>query len=138
MANLSVYLNFQHQTEEAFTFYQKVFNGRIIGEPKRFGDFPIPALTEDDKNLIAHMELEILGKHILKGTDALASLGFSVKMGNNIYITIQTDSREETTQYFNALSEEGVVTQPLEDMYWGAYYGSCTDKYGVQWVITNG
>ncbi len=138
MANLSVYLNFQHQTEEAFHFYQKVFNGRFIGEPKRFGDFPIPSLTEEDKKLIAHIELEILGKHLLKGTDALASLGFTVTMGNNIYISIHTDSREQTTQYFTALAEGGQVTQPLEDMYWGAYYGSCTDKYGVQWVITNG
>jgi len=24
---------------------------------------------------------------------------------------------------------------PLQDMFFGAYYGSCTDKYGVNWMV---
>jgi PhnB protein len=24
---------------------------------------------------------------------------------------------------------------PLADMFWWAYYGSMTDKYGIQWMV---
>jgi PhnB protein len=48
---------------------------------------------------------------------------------------LQPDSRTETENLFNALSAGGKVTQPLQDKFWGDYYGSFTDKYGVQWMF---
>ena len=38
----------------------------------------MPPIAEDDKNLIMHIELPILGGHILMGTDAPGTLGFTV------------------------------------------------------------
>lgn len=139
MTSVSTYLNFKNSTEEAFEFYKSVFNGRYVKELKRFGDLPeingMPPLSDADKKLVVHVELEILGGHILKGTDALESFGFKVNFGNNMYICLHPDSREQTKAIFNKLAEGGVITQPLEDMYWGAYYGGCTDEFGVQWVV---
>jgi len=69
------------------------------------------------------------------GTDAPESMGFKVKSGNNIYINLSPDTRNETKRLFEALSDGGVVEQDLQDMFWGDYYGSCKDKFGVEWMF---
>ena len=61
-------------------------------------------MTEADKNLVMHVALPILGGHMLMGTDAPESLGFSVKRVNNIYINLEPDTRKETERLFKALS----------------------------------
>ena len=136
MARTSTYLNFPRNTEEAFNFYKTVFGTEFSGEGvARMGDFPNPQLAEEDKNLIMHIELPITGGHVLMGTDAPESMGFTVIMGNNIQIMLEPDTREETKRLFEALASGGQVTQELQDMFWGAYYGSCTDKFGIQWMF---
>ena len=82
-----------------------------------------------------HVELAITGGHLLMGTDAPESMGFKVNFGNNIYIQLEPDTRAETKRLFYALSAGGQVTMELQDMFWGAYFGSCTDKFGVQWMF---
>ena len=136
MARTSTYLNFPRNTEEVFNYYKTVFGTEFSGEGvARMGDFPNPQLVEEDKNLIMHIELPITGGHVLMGTDAPESMGFTVTMGNNIQIMLEPDTREETKQLFEALASGGQVTQELQDMFWGAYYGSCTDKFGIQWMF---
>lgn len=139
MAKVSTYLNFPDSTEKAFTFYKSVFGGEFSGDISRFGDIPpmegMPAVAEADKNLVMHIALPILGGHMLMGTDAPESMGFSLHEGNNVYINLQPDTREETQRLFKLLSEGGTVEQELQDMFWGDYYGSCKDKFGVQWMF---
>ena len=139
MARVSTYLNFPRHTEEAFNFYRSVFGGEFIGGINRFSDIPptdgAPPLAEGDKNLVMHIALPILGGHMLMGTDAPESMGFTVNFGNNIYINLEPDTREETKKLFDGLSAGGKVTMDLQDMFWGDYFGSCTDKYGVQWMF---
>lgn len=140
MAQVSTYLNFGRNTEAAFLFYKTVFGGEFSGGGiARFGDFPpaegMPQLAETDKNLIMHIELPILNGHILMGTDAPESMGFKLNQGNNVHIMLSPDTKAETDRLFSALSAKGVVTMPLQDMFWGAYYGSCTDQFGVQWMF---
>lgn len=139
MARVSTYLNFGRNTEEAFNFYKSIFGGEFGNDGiARMGDIPQteggPAIAESDKNLIMHIELTVLG-HTLMGTDAPESMGFSVNFGNNVHINLEPDTRAETEKYFNGLSAGGTVTMPLQEMFWGAYYGSCTDKFGVQWMF---
>ena len=140
MARVNTYLNFPRNTEEAFNFYKSVFGGEFSGGGiARFSDIPagdgMPPLPEQDKNLVMHIELPILGSHVLMATDAPETMGFNVNFGNNVHISLEPDSREETKRLFDALSAGGKVTMDLQDMFWGAYYGSCTDKYGVQWMV---
>lgn len=139
MASTSTYLNFPNQTEEAFTFYRSIFGGDFEGGIHRFGDIPpsddMPPIADEDKNLVMHIALPILGGHMLMGTDAPASMGFSVIVGNNVHISLHPDTRTQTDELFNKLAAGGKVTMPLQDMFWGAYYGSCTDKYGIQWMF---
>ena len=105
----------------------------------RFSDIPPvegqPPLAEADKNLVMHVELRILGSHTLMGTDAPESMGFKVNFGNNVYINLQPDTRAETKDLFDKLAAGGKVEMDLQDMFWGDYFGSCTDKFGVQWMF---
>jgi PhnB protein len=140
MSSVSTYLNFPRQTEEAFNFYKSVFGTQFDGQGiMRFKDIPsqegMPPIPEEDLNLVMHVSLPILNGHLLMGTDAPESMGFKVNMGNNVYINLQADTREETRRLFKALSEGGKVEQELQDMFWGDYYGSCKDKFGVQWMF---
>ncbi len=140
MARVSTYLNFSRNTEEAFNFYKSIFGGEFAGNGiSRFGDIPptdgMPPLAEADKNLVMHIELPILGGHSLMGTDAPESIGFTIEPGNNVFINLEPDTRQETKRLFDALSAGGKVTMDLQDMFWGDYFGSCTDKYGVQWMF---
>ncbi len=139
MSRVTTYLNFTRSTEEAFNFYKSVFGTEFKDEIKRLGDVPaqegMPPMQEEDKNLIMHVELPILGGHVLMGTDAPESMGFTVKFGNNIYINLEPDTRAEADQLFAKLSEGGKVEMAIQDMFWGGYFGSCTDKFGVQWMF---
>ena len=139
MARTSTYLNFPRNTEAAFTFYKSVFGGDFIGGIHRFYDIPAqpgaPPMADTDKNLVMHIELPITGGHVLMGTDAPESMGFKVNFGNNTYINLEPDTRAETDRLFQALSADGKIGMPLQDMFWGAYFGSCTDKFGVHWMF---
>ncbi|WP_462220060.1 VOC family protein, partial [Ferruginibacter sp.] len=95
----------------------------------------MPTISDDLKNLVMHVELAITGGHILMGTDAPEEFGFKVNFGNNVYINLEPDTRAETKNLFDALSAAGKVEMDLQDMFWGAYFGSCTDKFGVQWMF---
>ncbi|WP_417357993.1 VOC family protein [Flavobacterium sp.] len=133
MRAVNPYLNFNGNTEEAFNFYRSVFGGEFV-TIMRFVDTPgCESMPETEKNGIMHIALP-LGSSLLMGTDVPKSME-QVKFGTNSSITIDAESREEADKYFNGLAEGGKVGMPMDDMFWGAYYGMLTDKFGVQWMI---
>ena len=99
MARVSTYLNFMGTTEEAFAFYREVFGTEYIRPATRMGDMPMPPgapqLSEAEQAMIMHVELPILAGHVLMGTDMLRSMGHELKVGNNVTINLELDSREE-------------------------------------------
>jgi len=140
MSRVTTYLNFGGNTEEAFNFYKSVFGTEFGGMGiSRFGDIPamegMPPMSEADKKMIMHIELPILGGHSLMATDAPESMGFKMNFGNNVYINLEPDTRAETKKLFDALAAGGKITSPLKDEFWGSYFGTCTDKFGVQWMF---
>jgi len=140
MARVTTYLNFPGKTEEAFMHYKTIFNGEFTGVGlRRFGDIKMPdgmpPLSDADKKLIIHAELTILGGHVLMATDSPETMGFKLETGNNMHINLEPETKEETKRLFDALSKDGHVTMPLQDMFWGAYFGTCTDKYGINWMF---
>lgn len=140
MARTSIYVNFPGNTEEAFIFYKTVFGGEFGNDGiARFGDMPqmegAPPMSDALKAMIIHVELEITGGLILMGTDAPKEMGFSVIQGNNVNINLEPDTKEEADRLFNALSEGGKILQPLQEMFWGAYYGHLQDRFGIYWMV---
>lgn len=139
MASVGTYLNFPGSTEAAFEFYRSVFGGEFIGGIHRFGDMPAsagqPPLADADRQGVMHVTLAILGGHLLMGTDALESMGFKFKLGNHVHIGLAPDSRADADRLFGALSAGGQVEMAMREMFWGDYYGSFKDKFGVQWMV---
>ncbi|MDO2949482.1 VOC family protein [Aeromonas simiae] len=138
MARVSTYLNFERETEAAFYFYREVFGTEFSMPLMRFGDGPPcpgQSLSPEDAQLVLHVELPILGGHVLMGTDAATSMGFTLRQGNHCYLNLEPDTRGETERLFAALAEGGEVETPLQEMFWGGYYGSVKDRFGVQWMF---
>lgn len=139
MASVSTYLNFTNQTEKAFEFYKKVFRSEFEGNGiMRMGDVPAQdghELSETDKNLVMHVSMPILDGHRIMGSDAPESMGFKFHQGNNVYINLEPDSKEEADRLFNELSVNGKIESPMQMMFWGDYWGSFTDQFGVQWMV---
>lgn len=134
MVTLNPYLNFQGNTEEAFKFYKSVFGGEFAFI-QRFNEAPAGAgMTPKEANGLMHVALPI-GGNMLMGTDAVESMGQSVKPGNNIHLCLSPDSKTEADRLFKALSAGGTPVMPMADQSWGAYFGMATDKFGISWMI---
>ncbi|MFA6074171.1 MAG: VOC family protein [Candidatus Woesearchaeota archaeon] len=137
MIKLNPYLNFMGRTEEAFNFYKSVFGGEfsILQKFKDVENLPEKEkMNAADLEKIMHVSLKI-GNDVLMGTDALESMGHTLTVGNNISISIHTDSREEADRLFSALQIGGKVEMPMMDMFWGDYFGMVDDKFGIKWMV---
>lgn len=139
MARVSTYLNFMGNTAEAFEFYREVFGTEYVAPPFRMGDAPPmpgqPEMPDEIKNLVMNVQLEILGGHVIMGTDMVEAWGHAVERGNNVSINLEADTRAETERLHAALSEGGSDCQPLTDMFWGSYFGTCVDRFGTRWMF---
>ncbi len=136
MRNISPYLLFNGQAQEAFDFYKSVFGGEF-GMVQKFKEVPEEdrergGIKGEEGEKLIHISLPV-GRFVLMGSDAPESR--RVDMGNNFAISLETDSKEEAGKVFQALSEDGEVTMPLSDTFWGAYYGMLRDKFGIGWMV---
>jgi PhnB protein len=137
MASINPYLVFNGNCEEAFLFYQSVFGGEFpyIG---KFNEMPPaegnPELSVEDGNKIMHVTLPIGDGSVLMGSDSNSASG-EVVFGGNISISINTKSKEEADKLFNGLSAGGTVSMPMNQTFWGAYFGMFTDKFGINWMV---
>ncbi|HEY0668951.1 MAG TPA: VOC family protein [Sphingobacteriaceae bacterium] len=136
MAKLNSYLNFDGNAEEAFNFYKSVFGGEFAGGVMRMGEAPgFENIPEAEKNRVMHIALPITGGDMLMASDIMPSAGHKLVVGNNNYICVSPESREEADRLFAGLSAGGEIEMPMEDQFWGDYFGSFKDKYGVCWMI---
>jgi PhnB protein len=136
MTKLNTYLNFTGKTEDAFNFYKSVFGGEFTSVV-RFKDMPMQGVNipREDEDKIMHIGLPIGKDNMLMATDALESLEQKLVQGNNVYISIHPESKEEADRIFNALSASGTIEMLIDDQPWGDYYGSFEDKFGVHWMV---
>lgn len=136
MATLNPYLNFNGNTEEAFNFYKSIFGGEFIGWISRFKDTPEGTkLSAADGEKVMHVALPIGKENILMATDAMESMGQKLTVGNNFYLSLEAESKEEADKLYGKLSLGGKIEMPLQDAFWGAYFGMFADKFGIQWMI---
>lgn len=140
MSRVNTYLNFQGTTEEAFAFYASIFSPGVEARIMRFGDMPAPegapSLSDEDKHKIMHAELDILGGHVLMATDMLASMGQTVRVGNNTTLSLELNTRDEAQRIYDALSAGGSESTGMNDMPWGAFWGVTLDKFSIRWMIS--
>lgn len=135
MAKMNPYLNFDGTAEAAFTFYKSVFGGEFVGIHKMSEAPGTEQLPENERNRVMHIALPIDANTTLMASDIMPSMGHKLDVGNNVQISLHPSSREEAERLFNGLSAGGKVEMPLQDTFWGAYYGNFQDKFGINWMI---
>lgn len=137
MAKINPYLHFLGNAEEAFNFYKSVFGGEFAAL-QRFGELPgceEMNLSEADKEKLMHVALPISDGHVLMATDAVGKHAEDAVIGNNVSLSVGAETKDEADKIFNGLAAGGDVTMPIADAFWGAYFGMCKDKFGVNWMI---
>jgi PhnB protein len=82
-----------------------------------------------------HIALPVGKADVLMASDSLESLGQKLIEGNNVYIAVHADSKEEADRIFRPLSAGGTMEMPIADQPWGDYFGSFKDKFGIQWMV---
>lgn len=133
---LNPYLNFDGNAEEAFNFYKSVFGGEFAGGIMKMSSAPgTENLPDNEKERVMHVSLPLDNNQTLMASDIVPSMGHKLTQGNNVYLSLHPDSKEEADQLFNALAEGGKVEMPMEDQFWGDYFGSLVDKFGIGWMV---
>ncbi|HMQ08800.1 MAG TPA: VOC family protein [Saprospiraceae bacterium] len=137
MATINVYLTFNGECEKVFEFYKSIFGGEFSYKGT-FGEMP-PSdefeISEEDRNRIMHVSLPISKETVLMGSDTTSQFGH-VTVGNNFSISLNVDSRTEADKFFAALSKGGKITMPIGDTFWGSYFGSLEDQFGINWMVS--
>ena len=138
MENLNPYLTFPGNCEEAFNFYRSVFGGEFLSIG-RFSDLPYDdgvIIPEYKMNKIMHIALPIGDQTVLLGSDSDDDGNPTVVAGNNVTLSITARTKEDADRFFENLSDEGKIILQIGDVFWGSYYGMCTDKFGINWAVS--
>jgi PhnB protein len=138
MPTINPYLTFLGDCEEAFNFYKKVFR-KEFAHIGYFRDMPqdeTNKMPEDQLNRVMHVSLPISEETVLMGSDTGGEWADNTVIGNNITISITTEAKKEADRIFAELSEGGKVTMPLQNTFWGDYFGMCTDKFQINWMMS--
>jgi PhnB protein len=123
---------------EAFEFYKSVFK-KDYEHSGTFADMPsqegMPSIPDSEKDRVMHLSMPISKETVLMGSDTSSAWGPPPVAGTNFSISVSTDSREEADRIFAELSKNGQVTMPMDDTFWGSYFGSLTDRFGINWMV---
>lgn len=132
---VSTYLTFDGNCREAFEFYREVFGGEFE-MLSTFGESPDEVgVPEELKDAVMHVSLPI-GKSVLMGSDN-APEGPPLAVGNNFSLSVDAESRAHADQLLARLSAGGTVTMPMNETFWGAYFGMCSDRFGINWMVVH-
>ncbi|MCT4646038.1 MAG: VOC family protein [Carboxylicivirga sp.] len=136
MATVDPYVTYNGNCETAFNFYKSVFGGEFeyLG---RFKDMPSEQpIPEEEAEKILHVSLRINKDTVLMGSDSSPMFGPPWVSGNNISIYVNTESEEEAKAIFEGLLKDGNMNMPLEKTFWGSLFGTLTDQFGINWMVS--
>lgn len=134
MASVNAYVNFDGNCAQAFDFYKSVFGGEFQARMK-FGEAPGMDAPPEMKDKLMHVALPIGKNTMLMGSDWSAQMFGPMIRGNSFALAVNAEDRAEADKLFKSLSAGGQVTMPIADAFWGAYFGMCTDKFGINWMV---
>lgn len=130
MTQINAYLNFNGHTREAMTFYKECLGGELVMQ--KIAESPMAAQMPSEMGpKILHSSLTNKSI-ILMASDCRSAATIT---GNNIALCINCSSEEEINSFFNNLAAGGKINEPLQQSFWGATFGSLTDKFGIHWMF---
>ncbi|HET8860322.1 VOC family protein [Marivirga sp.] len=131
MSQINSYLTFNGNCREAMTFYQECLGGELMLQPVE-GSPMANQMPKGMKNCILHSTLKT-SDFVLMGSDITPESGL-IK-GNSHSLIIECNSESQIHELFEKLSEDGVRRNPIEKTFWGAFFGTFTDKFGHNWML---
>ncbi len=130
---LNPYLQFPGTAREAMEFYRSVFGGELSLQTFAEG------MGSDDpaqKDLIMHGHLDVGGGTTFMGSDgASGGSDGAPPPGATLALSGEAEDSTRLSAWFAALSEGGSVTEPLVTAPWGDVFGTCTDRFGTNWMV---
>jgi PhnB protein len=130
-AVLNPYLTFGGNTRQAMEFYQQVFGGTL--DIQTFGDFGAP-VSDGYKEKVMHAVVSADGVTIMASD---AQEGSAPVVGDNVSLSLSGDAEDHDrlTKVFTELADGGSTSMPLGEAPWGATFGTCTDRFGMHWLV---
>jgi PhnB protein len=130
---LEPYLFFHGRCEEALNFYARCLGGEIIGLT-RFAGSPMEGNVDPGyREKIMHASF-VAGDVKFMASDG--NEGQAPDGDDDIALSLATNDAAEGERVFAALAEGGAITMPLDKVFWGGKFGSLTDRFGVQWMLS--
>jgi PhnB protein len=134
MTQINPHIHFNRTCKEAMTFYKECLGGELVmqtvGETPMKGQ--MPGGTGDD-NKIMHASLKKGDMILLMASDMMDPSTFIV--GDNITLSLNCSSEDDLRTFFTKLSAGGKVVREVQQEFWGALFGMCTDKFGIDWML---
>lgn len=110
--NIFPCLWYDEDAKESAEFYCKIFDGKITA------DTPVV------------MNIELFGQKLM-----LLNGGPQFKKNAWVSFMVICETENEVQNYWDQLSDGGLVLMPLDSYSWSKKYGWVQDKYGVTWQI---
>lgn len=132
MKTFNPYINFSGRCQEALTFYEAALNGKTVMR-QTYGQAPQPVSGVNPAHIM-HAEFKAEGIYFM-ATDGIT--GQPSTAMNQITLNINFSNSDEQQAVFDALSENGTITMPLNETFWGAKFGTLTDQFGIQWMLNH-
>lgn len=133
---LNIYLTFDGNCREAFEFYRSVFGGEFSSWATYADGPPEMNVPGEQRDRVMHVSLPV-DTSVLMGSDSSSvSPGPPTTAGNNFSISVTARNREHCDTLFAKLSDGGRVGMPMQPTFWGAYFGTLTDRFGINWMVS--
>jgi PhnB protein len=126
----TMYLNFDGNCAEALDFYARVLHAEVKDV------FRNEHAKEADRMPGAD-DLVLNATCVIGGVALMASdAGNMYSKPQGFSVHLETESAEEASRVWTALSEGGEVHMPLSEVFWAEQFGMLTDRFGTPWMVS--
>jgi PhnB protein len=128
---LITYLSFKGNCEEAFRFYEKALDGKIVALMRYSEAPPEMPTTPDMKDKVMHARLDV-GDQTIMGGDSPPGMG---QTPQGFHASIHLGDVKRAERIFKTLCEGGQVTMSWEETFWAKGFGMLVDRFGTPWLV---
>jgi PhnB protein len=115
-------------------FYEQALGGKIESM-FTFAGTPMEAQVPPEwRNKVMHAQMVVSDQRLM-GTDPPPGRYETPK---GFAVTLQMNDPAEAERIFQALSEGGKITMPLQQTFWAARFGMTVDRFEIPWMINCG
>ena len=128
---LSPYLMFNGNCEEALKFYEQTLGAKIDSVSKHGGTPSEEHVPPDWRDKVLHARFTV-GDTVVMASDAPPG-HYAPPQGISIALGLKDVAQGEET--FNKLAANGTVQMPFSPTFWAKGFGMCVDRFGIPWMV---